>query len=118
MLKKIMPGYLLEYLIHFHFNYIKYFEELLEPIKIKIAPFQHKIAVKKVRKKDKIKVAFFLIHDSVWKYEGVYKLMEQDERFEPLVIVCPYITFGEENMLKEMKQAYQSFKENNKMRKG
>jgi CDP-glycerol glycerophosphotransferase (TagB/SpsB family) len=35
--------------------------------------------------------------------------MEKDDRFDPVVIVCPYTAYGEEIMLREMKQAYTSF---------
>jgi hypothetical protein len=80
-------------------------------LKLKKVQANHKKALEKVRKKEKIKVAFFLIHESVWKYESVYKLMEQYERFEPIVIVCPYVAYGDEIMLHEMNQAYQAFKQ-------
>lgn len=70
----------------------------------------HKKALKRVKNKDKIKVAFFLIHDACWKYEGVYQLMQNDKRFDPIVVVCPYIVYGEETMLREMNQAYENFK--------
>jgi len=76
--------------------------------------FHHKVALRKVREKAKngvkIKVVFLLIHDSVWKYDGLYKLMLQDERFEPVIVVCPYIIYGEEVMHSTMNQAYNSFK--------
>lgn len=78
-------------------------------LKIKKVQVNHDKALKIVRKKDKIKVVFFLIHESVWKYEGVYKLMEQDNRFEPVVIVCPCVTYREEQMLHEMDRAFHSF---------
>ena len=35
--------------------------------------------------------------------------MEKDERFDPVVIICPYILYGETTMFKEMDQAYNSF---------
>lgn len=77
--------------------------------KLRNIRINQRVALKMVQKKKKIKVAFFLIHDSVWKYEGVYRLMEKDPLFEPVVVVCPYIVYGEEVMLKEMGQAYNSF---------
>ncbi len=72
---------------------------------------RYKKIVLQVQKKEKIKVAFFLIHEAVWKYEGLYRLLEKDNRFDPLVIVCPYMVFTEENMLREMDQAYDGFLE-------
>lgn len=70
----------------------------------------HKRVLHKLKQKDKIKVAFFLIHESVWKYDGVYGLMANDNRFDPIVVVCPYITYGEETMFREMNKAYNSAK--------
>ena len=40
--------------------------------------------------KDKIRVAFFLQSPSVWKCERLYRLLEASERYEPVVVVCPF----------------------------
>lgn len=71
---------------------------------------RHLVTLKKLRNKQKIKVAFFLIHHADWKYEGVYRLMANDDRFEPVVFVCPYVAYGDEFMFKVMNQAYVYFK--------
>jgi CDP-glycerol:poly(glycerophosphate) glycerophosphotransferase len=63
----------------------------------------------RLKTKAKIKVAFFLIHESIWKYEGVYRLIEKDKRFDPIVVVCPYIAYGEETMFRDMNKAYNFF---------
>ncbi|MFH6958386.1 CDP-glycerol glycerophosphotransferase family protein [Flavobacterium aquidurense] len=77
---------------------------------INSAPLRHQKALKKVRKKARIKVVFFLIHDSIWKYEEVYKLMEKDDRFEVIILVCPYIIYGEQNMIVQMDSSFDNFK--------
>lgn len=46
-----------------------------------------------------------MIHNSIWKYDNLYRLMEQDPRFEPIVVVCPYVLYGEKSMEREMYQA-------------
>lgn len=72
-------------------------------------PYRHKKALEKLRiksKNHKVRVTFFAIHSSVWKYDGVYKLLEQDERFEPIVMVCPVIDHGVDNMKYEMDKTY------------
>lgn len=84
--------------------------ELQEDKIIYAQPKRHKKALKKVRKKEKIKVAFFAIHSSVWKYDGVYQLMDKDPRFDPIVVVCPVVNYGKENMLIEMEKTYTLFK--------
>ena len=105
VLKKTLPKSALEKLKAIVLN----IKSIAFKVKIKRVQANHKKALLLIKNKDKIKVAFFLIHDSVWKYEGVYRLMEKDERFEPIVVVCPYIVSGEETMLREMNQAYNSF---------
>ena len=81
---------------------------------IHVQPKRHRKALEKIRtkahKKEKIKVAFFAIHSSVWKYDGVYQLMDKDPRFDPIVVVCPVVNYGKENMLVEMEKTFKFFK--------
>ncbi|KUJ61886.1 CDP-glycerol--glycerophosphate glycerophosphotransferase [Flavobacteriaceae bacterium CRH] len=77
---------------------------------IKKAPKKHEKALQIIRKKEKVKVAFFLIHESVWKYDVLYDLMLQHPRFEPQIFVCPAVNFGMENMLFEMDKSFDAFK--------
>lgn len=104
-LKSLLPDAIWKYMKSFKQN----FKSLIFKIQIKQAQFNHKRALTKVKKKNKIKVAFLLIHHADWKYEGVYRQMEQDARFDPVVFVCPYISFGNENMIHVMNEAYKSF---------
>ena len=46
--------------------------------------------VASLKNKQKITVAFFLQSPSVWKYDSLYWLFERSERFEPVVVVCPF----------------------------
>ena len=59
-----------------------------------------------------VKVLFFALESSAWKYESVYRLMEQDPLFEPLVLVCPIVNHGGEYRLKKMRECYLYFKSN------
>ena len=56
---------------------------------------------KKVFSKPKIKVVFFVLYDNMWKSDGLFKKLEESERFEPYIISSPYPRhprkFGEEN---------------------
>ena len=71
---------------------------------------RHRKALEIVRKKEILKVAFFLNHESVWKYDVLYDLMLQHPRFEPKIFVCAVVNFGVENMLFEMDKAFEAFK--------
>jgi hypothetical protein len=76
---------------------------------IKRAPGRHRKALIKARKKEKIKIAFFILKSSVWKFEILYRLLENDKKFEPVIIICPYNTYGRETMLRHMNQAFEYF---------
>jgi len=96
-------------------NFLKiiylYFSNFYYTIYYEFVQWRYKKIIRQIQKKPKIKVAFFLIHEAVWKHEGLYKLMELDKRFDPIIIVCPYVVHGKERMLKDMDQAYNFFHE-------
>jgi len=75
-------------------------------------PHNHKKALERIRKKEKIKIAFFILKSSVWKFEILYRLLENDEKFEPVIVICPYTTYGRETMLRHMNQAFEYFNTN------
>ena len=43
--------------------------------------------LKKLKTKDKIRVAFYVFEKAKWKTDSLYKLMKADDRFEPFVIL-------------------------------
>ena len=85
--------------------------------KIKKVENAHKSELKVIRKKiinnEKIKVAFMLIHDSVWKCKLLYELMLKDEIFEPHIFVCPSVRCGEDIMKSTLNKTYEYFTQNN-----
>lgn len=110
MFKAFTPIKVLEKLLKIKSLIIHYRTRFNELYLIKRVPSKHQKALEIVRKKEKIKVAFFLIHESVWKYEGVYHLFKKDSRFDPVVFVCPYTIYGDKNMAIEMNNSFDSFK--------
>lgn len=85
---------------------IKLLHAIYLKIKLKKVQANHKKALEKVRKKEKIKVVFFALFDAVWKYDDLYRLMEKHPRFEPVILVCPVVNYGNENMLEKMDSCY------------
>lgn len=57
-----------------------------------------------------LNVVFMVLYSSVWKYDSVYKLMEKDPRFHPLILVCPIADYGHQHMLENLKPTYEMFK--------
>lgn len=56
-----------------------------------------------------IRVCFFALDASVWKYDSLYRLMAQDPMFEPTVLVCPIVNAGRKTMLHKMDVCYNDF---------
>jgi hypothetical protein len=71
--------------------------------------WRYRAVVRRIQKKDRITAVFLLVYDSIWKYEGIYMLMKQDKRFNPVVVVVPCVFYDIEIMLEEMDRSYNSF---------
>lgn len=63
---------------------------------------RHKRALAKIKDKEKLKCVFFATFDSTWKYDSVYQEMLQNEYFDPIILICPIINYGFDNMIKRM----------------
>lgn len=98
LLKRILPRCVMNLLDGFYMR-----------IMIHRAQIRQTRALRKIRERRKIKVAFFLINASIWKYDTIYKLMRESHVFEPVVVVCPNTMYGKTAMLRDLKQAYEIF---------
>ncbi|NOR68337.1 MAG: hypothetical protein GQ532_01340 [Methylomarinum sp.] len=74
-------------------------------INIKQANFNHNKAIKDLIGKKKIKIAFVLIHHGVWKYDSLYNEFNRNKLYEPIVIICPFIKNGDEDMWEALNKA-------------
>lgn len=108
-LKSYFPASIWWFLVVAKSKSIKKYQSICNWFLIMQAPSKHRKALSKVRAKNKVKVAFFLTHESVWKYDLLYNLLLVHPRFEPALFVCPVVSFGREYMLLEMEKTYQSF---------
>jgi hypothetical protein len=63
----------------------------------------------KVKNGQKIRVVFLVVHRSVWKLDELYKKMFSDDLFDPIILICPYTAFGEEQIWSELYTAFDDF---------
>lgn len=95
-------------------KYLKrYRRNKLEIDLIRKCPDFHRSALKKVEGKKNIKCVFFVVHHQVWKYDNLYKMMIESSRFTPIILICPVVDNGEDNMKRRMDEAYNFFCEKN-----
>jgi len=76
---------------------------------IRIQPYRYKRNLKRIKKKEQVKVAFFVLNIDIWKYEELYLLLEKDDRFEPVIIICPPTNLDDEAIYLEMNKAHEHF---------
>jgi hypothetical protein len=72
-----------------------------EDILIFLQFYRNKCNVNRIKKKKNIKVLFIAFQSSIWKYEGIYKLMRNHNRFNPIILISPIFRNGKiytENM--------------------
>jgi hypothetical protein len=78
-------------------------------VMIKFLPYRFKKLVRKVRKKDKIKIAFMIQMASSWKYDYLFRMLLEDKRFEPIIIICPITNYDSDTMYRELQIANDFF---------
>lgn len=105
-IKKILPKPIKKWLIVIK---QKTYDQIQRKRLAKRMQLKHAELLKKMKGKDKIKVVFLAVNQSIWKVDTVFQKMLIDPLFEPEVLVCPYVVYGEEEMLKEMRQTYHYF---------
>jgi hypothetical protein len=108
LLKKSLPYSMITFLQ----RVISQLKKPLELVLMKIQPHRHEKALKKVRSKNKATVAFFVLNADIWKFEEVLTMLENDPRFEPVIVVCPPINLRDEDIYSKMEKAYEFFKQN------
>lgn len=101
--KKTVKGIMPSGLWRFLHNSREFFE---------IQRFQkgYKKVLKRLRnKKGPLNVLFIAVYASSWKYDSLFQLMQQDDRFNPSIIVCPPLGRGREHMMESMKGCREFF---------
>ena len=78
---------------------------------IKTTRKSHETKLQELRGKNEIKCVFLCLFDSVWKCDSLYKLMIKSDRFDPVLLVCPIVNNGYENMILRMESCYIYLKE-------
>ena len=87
------------------------FKKVQRSINWNLQQFSYKKEVKRLYgKKEPLNVIFMVIYSAVWKYDSVYRLMEKDPRFNPLILVCPVADYGIEHMIEVFRPTVEMFK--------
>lgn len=63
----------------------------------------------KTQSKDTLSVVFFVSLSSIWPYERLYRLMQEDERFTPHIIIIPHTNQGAAQQRHHLDNTYSFF---------
>lgn len=69
-----------------------------------VGEYNRHLIKNKIRNGEKIKVAFLVMSAAEWPAEGLYYLLEEDERFDNYIIACPWNDRNENDVLHIYKQ--------------
>ncbi len=67
--------------------------------------------IKKIKGKSKIKIAFLNNYASTWACTRLYKMLEEDDRFEPYILVVPFYNGTEITIMDTYKKTSEYFRE-------
>lgn len=89
--EKITNGETVPGLLDYHYGELeRYIDQLSPDEAIQTMKRVHQAAADRLKGKAKIRVAFMVYSSSEWQCERLYRLMEEDERFEPFIFLCGY----------------------------
>lgn len=71
---------------------------------------QRKRILEKLEKKEKIRVCLFEPRIACWQFDQLYKLLDADKRFEPIIVVIPFLSQGKDAMIDYMDATYKTLK--------
>ena len=72
--------------------------------------------IEKMKQQGKIRVAFFIQTPSIWKYDTLFRLMQQSPKFEPIIVIVPYnvhLNYSKEECFNVMKKTEEFVEEKN-----
>lgn len=70
---------------------------------------KRKRLIEQLKCKDQINVVFFAVFDSTWKCDSLYRKMLENKKFNPVIVICPVMNYGLDNMIKRMEDCSQFF---------
>lgn len=93
-------------------DYLDDGKKLYEQVYDRIMEYGKYHVREKIKKQQKLKVAFLVISAAEWAAEKIYQTLLEDERLECYVVVCPLTDREKESRMKIEEQSYRFFEDN------
>ena len=91
----------------------KMMANLLTHMPLSIYERYRQYRVRQISKKDKISVVFLPMNVAMWRYQHVYELLREDERFEVSIVLSPTVDYSMEQRIHDMEGMRTYFKHHN-----
>lgn len=111
LIKRFFPYVLRKYMRELIKSIILVKANKREYIRIRLKQEKIRNELRLAHRYRKIRVAFFIIHNSVWQYDLLYHMMKDGDLFDPVILVIPYMPYGDTIMSFEMDKTFKSMKE-------
>ena len=92
LLRSLLPAGIKELLMKM--DIVVYLKRQLFKYEVKRVRKQQPAILKAIQGKENINVIFLAIHDTVWKYEELYRFLQKDNRFTVEIVVVPLVRNG------------------------
>lgn len=69
--------------------------------------------VRRIREKDRIRVVFLPMNVGMWRYAEIYRRMESDVRFDPIVVTAPRVNQPKDSYVSDQRAMLSFFSANN-----
>jgi len=73
----------------------------------------YKVVLNRLKKKKQISVAFFVFNIDTWKANSVYRAFEESKKYNPVIVICPFVTKGDDFLQQQFEQVLNFVKKNN-----
>ena len=71
---------------------------------------KHKEILQNLQNKKRIKVVFLVLYKTMWKSDTLFKKMQENIYFEPIILVCPDVSYGDKQTFEDMDDTSSYFK--------
>lgn len=62
--------------------------------------------IRRVSKKERVNVIFIAINVSMWRYDGVYRRMRKDPRFNPRILIAPRLNESLRERIRDQRETF------------
>lgn len=93
----------------YYHSVLKFFKSIYVRFTIRKARKLQKAEEIRLKNKEVYNCVFLALDSSIWKCDPIYRTLQENKSFNPIIFVCPIVNSGRDNMIEKMDQCYNMF---------